>query len=207
MLAGKVWSEGWRYSRTSRPATGRFRGKEKFTPTEKLVETLHQRWRSNFEAIRLVLPEGADALAALQRPEFTPAFVGQFTEHFLAGFRFVDYAPEVQLFIERNAGLVMLFNIMLAGERDDTFPPMRPVRVSISALATRFGVSRAHVRKLLRDAEVSGLLERAGVEEGRLMLSAGFRAAMETVVGTGILFFAHCARAALAEIGRESAVA
>ena len=113
----------------------------------------------------------------------------------------------MQLFLERNAGLVMLFNIMLAGERDDTFPPMRPVRVSISALATRFGVSRAHVRKLLRDAQQAGLIERAGVEEGGLMLSAGFRTAMETVVGTGILFFAHCARAALAEIGRESAVA
>ena len=82
------------------------------------------------------------------------------SEHFLRGFRLIEVAPDMELFLDRNAGLMILFSILLAGKNDDTIPPRRPVPFSISAIANRFGVSRVHVRTLLRDAEAEGLIRR-----------------------------------------------
>jgi hypothetical protein len=176
-------------------------------PTDRLIASLHQRWENQFEAIRLVLPEGADALAALRRPEFTPAYAGQLVEHFLRGYRFLDHAPDMQQFFDRNAGMVILFNLMLSGEPGDSFPPARPVPVSISGLSSRFGVSRAHVRKLLRDAQEGGLIERRDPDESRVVLLPRLTETTRTFFANTSLFVAHCARAALAEIGPASAVA
>ena len=66
--------------------------------------------------------------------------------------------------------MMILFSMILAGEANDAIPPMRPLQISISALAQRFGVSRVHVRTLLRDAEAAGLIERTSERRGHIVI-------------------------------------
>ena len=82
-------------------------------------------------------------------------------------------------------------------------PPTRPVRVSISELARRFSVSRVHVGRLLRDAETEGLIERSASAPEAITLSPPLTRALRQSAALAFLFFAHCARAALADIGES----
>ncbi len=146
------------------------------------------------------------ARAALDDSEFMPAFARILGRHFRAGLRLLTHAPELFLFAERNAGMVILFSLLLAGEADDTFPPMWPVPVSISALGAKFGVSRKHVLTLLRDAESEGFLQRTGDRLDRVVLLPRVREGLQTFFATMFLYLARSADEALAEIGRRSAV-
>jgi hypothetical protein len=128
--------------------------------TGKLIAAHQARWRLLFGAIAMMRPDGKKALPALDRSDFTPAYARLLADDFRAGLRILmDSAPELGLFAERNSGMVILFRL-LADSRAST----APVPVSISALARRYGVSRAHAGKLLRDAEKSGFL---ALSEGR----------------------------------------
>jgi DNA-binding IclR family transcriptional regulator len=100
---------------------------------------------------------------------------------------------------------MIVFSLLLAGGAENEMPPRGPVSLSISDLSRRFGVSRAHVRKLLRDAADEGYLERAGSQEGHFLLRPRLIEATENFVATLFLFLAHCARAAMDEIGAERA--
>ncbi len=72
--------------------------------------------------------------------------------------------------------------------------------ISISALSARFGIARAHARRLLADAAEAGLVRRAGGSETVIVLP-------RLVSEVGDLFAAmfaiqaHCAKAAAEEIG------
>jgi DNA-binding MarR family transcriptional regulator len=165
-------------------------------PTEKL-RTLHlDRWRHVQTSLREVRPDVADAFA-LDNPDFVAAYVRYVAREFLGGFRMIDVAPEMELIIDRNAGLLILISILLSGEDDDTFPPSRPVPVSLSALSQRFGVSRAHVRMLLKDAEAAGLIERS--EDRLVTIKPHFAESIKTFFAAALLFTADCALKARAE--------
>ena len=127
-----------------------------------------------FEAMAPVLPEIAAAMAVVRQADFTAALIRRLAERFFAGLRLVEHAPGFELFADRNAGVLIAYSLLLSGERGDAFPPQRPVRLSISAAARRFGVSRVHVRKLLRDAEEQGYLARVGSADGEVAAAAAF---------------------------------
>jgi DNA-binding MarR family transcriptional regulator len=173
-------------------------------PTDKLLALHRQRFQMHFGAMEAVLPEAALAGAAFDDPDFMPAFARILGRHFRAGLRLLTHAPELLLFAERNAGMVILFSLLLAGEADDVFPPTRPVQVSISALATKFSVSRKHVLTLLRDAESEGFLQRAGDRHDRIVLLPRVREGLQMFFATMFLYLARSADQALAEIGRRS---
>lgn len=175
-------------------------------PTDKLLALHKQRFDMHFAAMESVLPEASAARAAFDDPDFMPAFARILGRHFRAGLRLLTHAPELLLFAERNAGMVILFCLLLAGEADDVFPPTRPVPVSISALGTKFGVSRKHVLKLLRDAEREGFLQRTGDRNDRVVLLPRVREGAQTFFATMFLYLARSAGEALTEIGRPSAV-
>jgi DNA-binding MarR family transcriptional regulator len=102
--------------------------------------------------------------------------------------------------------MVILFSLLLAGEGDDSFPPARPVPVSISALGAKFGVSRKHVLTLLRDAENEGFLQRTGDRNDRVVLLPRVRDGVQAFFATMFLYLAHSAGEALTEIGRSTVV-
>jgi hypothetical protein len=177
----------------------------RLVPTEHLMSLHRARIQRQLEAIVVVLPEQARALSAVSRPGFATFYICRFCEKFLAGFRFVDRAPDMRHFVDRNAGLMILCSMMLSGETEDTFPPTLPVAISSSALARRFGVSRAHVRRLLLDAENQGLLERQ--EGDRIRFLPRLAKAMNDFMAANFLLAADCAQGALADIEQKSAVA
>ena len=173
-------------------------------PTDLLMNSVRQRWSAMFAAVALVLPEGATAGAALAGDDFLGAVVRRGMDQYRTGVRLLHFAPELKLFAERNAGLMILFSLVIAAGPDDAMPPTRPVRVSISELARRFLVSRVHVGRLLRDAEAEGLIERSGSAPDAITLLPPLTRALRQSTALVFLFFAHCARAAMADIGEEN---
>jgi hypothetical protein len=177
----------------------------RLVPTERLMTMHQERNRRTFEAISMVLPEYAEAFSAQTHPDFTGLFVRRYCEQFLTGFRFIDLVPEMRLFVERKAGIMALCTMLLAGETDDVYPPTLPIPFSSSALPRRFGVSRAHVRRLLQDAVDEGLLER--LDGDRVRLLPRLRQGAYDLMALQFLLVAGCAQGALADIGRKRAVA
>jgi hypothetical protein len=176
-------------------------------PSRRLLESVQVRWQMQFEAMAQVLPEIAAASAVVRQADFTAALIRLLGERFIAGLRLVEHAPGFELFADRNAGVLIAYSLLLSGERGDAFPPQRPVRLSISAAARRFGVSRVHVRKLLRDAEEQGYLGRAGSADGEVLLQPRFMDATLDFIAGAFLYLGHCAVTAVDEAERRHAAA
>ena len=95
-------------------------------PTEKLRAAHRDRWECVVaRCVRSALTPQRPSIS--DEPEFVAAYVRVTADHFLAGFRMTEMAPDMELFLDRNAGLMVLFSILLAGKSDDTVPPRRPV--------------------------------------------------------------------------------
>ncbi len=169
-------------------------------PTERLRSAHRERWERVRAALREIRPHAA-VVFALHDPAFEAAYVRHTAEYFMAGYRAIGDDRGLYLFSDRNAGLMILFNMILSGEPDDAVPPARPVPISISATAQRFGVSRVHVRTLLRDAEAAGLIERTGEGGSHVIIGPRLATAIESFFASALLFVAHCAERAAAELG------
>ncbi|MDI1344715.1 MAG: hypothetical protein PSV22_11525 [Pseudolabrys sp.] len=169
----------------------------RLVPTGKLLDMLQARWRVHFGAMAPLVPDGDAMMTALSEPDFGPRLVVGISKRFLAGFRFLTHAPDLGLFAERNAGMLILASLLTAGEPGDAMPPQRPVPISISALARRFSVSRPHVLKLIRDAAAAGLITRIGADGDHIMIQPRLADAAQNFFATMYLLFADCARDAL----------
>lgn len=174
------------------------RRQRRLVATSRLTELLAARWRLHFAAMAPLMEDGAALLAALDDQRSRRFLVIAMTERFRAGFRFLTDASGLGLFSERSGGILILTSLMTAGEDDDTIPPSSPVPVSISALARRFAVSRPHVRKLIRDAARDGVIELTEPDGSRVLIGPQLAEAARNFIATMYLYFADCARAALA---------
>jgi hypothetical protein len=179
----------------------------RLVPAEPLFAWHRKRCTFFFEAAAKVLPDNADALAALDAPEFMPKFIRHLAKTHAEGFHYVAYVPDVRMFFERDAGGPILMSIALAGGSDDTFPPSRSISVSHLAIARDFGVSRMHVRRVIQEGVRAELLERAGPSGNELNVSPRLRDGVRRVLAAYLAHYTHCARLAFAEIRQESAVA
>jgi len=130
-------------------------------PTEKLINNYVERWRRHFQAMTLVMPEGETGLAALERPDFPAAFLREISKVYATGLRVANASPEIDTFLDRNCGMMVLLFLISKSAPESANRETLRAAVSISGLARRFGVSRAHVRKLLADAEIEGLVRDA----------------------------------------------
>jgi DNA-binding MarR family transcriptional regulator len=110
-------------------------------------------------AFRLIEPEAIEAFEALKDPEVFRFFALNSGR----GLSRIVKSPEpgpLHMFAVRNVGIAILHEIALSGAEDDTYPPKGAVRLAIAPLARKFGVSRSHVLRLLREAEKQGMLRR-----------------------------------------------
>lgn len=164
-------------------------------PTEQLIALHRERWSGHLAALRHVLPEAEAYRNALANAEFFRNLVLAMGEGYAAGLRLLDQAPGLEMFVERNAGMVILLSLSLAGPAEEPFPPTGPVPLSINALATTFSVSRKHILTLLRDAQADGLLLRSHSGDEVTILPVA-REALEVLHATILLFLAHCAERA-----------
>jgi biotin operon repressor len=141
-----------------RPVAADDRRLRRLAPTERFLDLHRDRLRSLFAALALIDPAGNEAVAALHRPAFIGAFAHDLVAAYRRGLRMSGLVPEIQPTVERDAGLTMLFSLLVAEASE------RPV--SIAALAERFSVSRSHVLTVLREAEQAGLATQAGPRGG-----------------------------------------
>jgi hypothetical protein len=175
----------------------------RMVPAESLFAWHRQRCTHFFAAAAKVLPQHADALAALDTPGFMPKFLRHLARSHVAGFHYVEHVPDVRMFYERSAGGPILMSIMLAGA-SDTFPPSRPVSISLSGIARDFEVSRVHVRRLVQDGVNAGLLDRVGSSGDELEVSPRLSEAIRRVTASYIVHYTHCAHLGRTDIARES---
>ena len=173
-------------------------------PTEKLREAHRERWSHMAEALRVIRPDAAAAFA-LGDPEFEAAYVRHSAEYWLAGLRMIDLAPEMQLFLDRNGGLMILLSIILSGDARESGLPERPIPITISGFSSRFGISRVHVRTMLRDAEAAGYIARTGEGGSHVVLRPELLEAVRTFFAAVFLYLSHCALLAAADARKSRA--
>ena len=141
-----------------RPVTSEDRRLRRLIPTERFLAAHRERWRRLLAALAMIDPEADAALAALSDPAFMGGFAHTLVGAYRSGRRVSQFVPELLAILERDAGLTMLLSLLIA---DAAGQP-----VSITALARRFAVSRAHVLTVLREAEQAGLAIVAGSRGG-----------------------------------------
>jgi hypothetical protein len=129
-------------------------------PAKKLLDQFAVRWMAYFDALAQMMPQTADiARAARQSDAFVKAFVCQLVGHYVAGERLMDHMPpRLGVFTEANGGSLMFISLFAADAGDGVPRGGRHVQMPISELARRFGVSRAHVKQVLKAAQGQGLL-------------------------------------------------
>jgi AraC-like DNA-binding protein len=175
-------------------------------PTERLIALLHERWDTVLGAMTPIFPEAGHARDALSGEIFERALVRRLGMYFLSGFRLMDDPETMGLFGQRNGGLIIAFSLATAGGPG---AQLTPVPVSISALARQFGVSRVHVRKMLRDAAAAGYLVWSQSRETEILVLPPLYEGVQNFFAKAFLFMRHCASEALDECAaaRETAIA
>jgi len=92
------------------------------------------------------------------------AFMHRFGESIVNGLK---NRPQrsVTHFADRNAGLVILWDVLLSAKDGDTYPPRGLLKMSVTEMSQKYSVSRSHVFRLFCDAEKLELLTRNGDEQ------------------------------------------
>ncbi|HEX4505205.1 MAG TPA: hypothetical protein VH722_05695 [Alphaproteobacteria bacterium] len=137
-----------------KPVEADDRRMRRLAPTERFLDLHRDRWGRLFEALALIDADGEAGRLALNNDAFLGAFAHVLVANYRSGARMSDFVPELRRTAERDAGLTMLFSLMTGTAVGQS--------VSISSLARRFLVSRAHVLTVLREAEEAGLAASAG---------------------------------------------
>jgi hypothetical protein len=178
------------------PADGRI---TRLRPSAKLLETTRSRLGAEFAALAMVCPEIAPAAERLGDPDFEREMAVEFLKRWRIGARFIDHAPDLRLFLERDVGIVTLFALMLEADPSEPVPPANPVPLSIAALARRFRVSRTHILRLIRDAESAGLMTRLGEKGEQIAFAPKLREAIRDFFAAMFQLTALCAWRAVVE--------
>jgi hypothetical protein len=179
----------------------------RLVPTDALLALHRENFTFTLEAVAKLVPEGAEALAALRSPDFLSCLLSHYAGLHLEGFYYVDHVPEARMFFERNAGAVMLFSIWLASQVADGVPSRDSVPILPAPLGRQFGVSRSHVRLMVQEAISAGLLASDQTQPNHYHLTPALHAAFARFSALYILHTLHAARAAFAEIAQRRGVA
>lgn len=175
------------------PAPDKDGRRRRLVATPRLLDIHRERWRVLFEAMHPALPEGGIGLSRLDDPGFGAAYVSALLRPFRAGWRIAHDIPRVDVFADRDGGLMIAFALYEATRAGET--------LTILHLAQTYRVSRSHVGDILRKAAEAGLVRRV---EAPGTGSAGFVAepaldeAIDTFVAIALVRQAFAIREAVA---------
>jgi DNA-binding MarR family transcriptional regulator len=171
------------------------RRSRRYIPSAKHRLNSERSFRESLLATAILIPEARRVAERIDDPAIFKTVVLRLGDGLASAIR-RDAKNAVSLFDRRNAGLGVLYHIAMSGRPGDAFPPRDPVPLSINAMANAFGVSRAHVRKLLTDAETEGYLHR-NADSSTVTLEEPLRVALAEYIAVHFIAFAHCAQEAL----------
>jgi DNA-binding MarR family transcriptional regulator len=130
-------------------------------PTERLINVCTQHWETVLRAAALVISHKSYDIGALRRADVLQAFMRNFGHHFCSGVRMFPRDADLTRFARRNAGLTLLFALLLARGHGCASNEAVPITISVTELARQCAVSRPQVLRLLDDAAKGGLIERS----------------------------------------------
>ena len=173
-----------RYIDVVREQTGN--GPALYRPTKALIDTWRLMTRQRMAASRVLEPALDLVIAKLDEPKVLESiFRHQGRGLFEVATAIDQTDPFLEIFLHRHAGVQMLHTIIASAGDDDEFPPIKPVPITIAAIARQLNVSRTHVKRMLSAAEKAGLL--SGADEGVLVLKEPMRFAMRYVLTTSLI--------------------
>jgi DNA-binding MarR family transcriptional regulator len=155
-------------------------------PTAKLIAHDLDWLRAHYAPLDVLFPRPGYEQPLRRDPAYRKAhrIIGsQMAAH---GAKIMDMSPAVMLFMNRDAGIMILFKLM---ERALEETGAGASHLTLVDIGDRFGVTRTHVRKVLRDAEAAGLVEARGRQFSPTQsLRAGFdRFFAETASGHDLM--------------------
>jgi hypothetical protein len=136
------------------------KGPARYTATPALLIAWRHQLRAALQAACVIEPGVRIVLDRLDDPEIFFTFIQIQTNEMIAILGNNDAhreAPFMRILIHRHAGARILLSLLAAA---DEFPPAKPIPLSVSGTAQRFGVSRIHVQRMLDEAQSEGLLTR-----------------------------------------------
>lgn len=167
----------------------------RYVPTERFKTA----WLSHLSGLLSVAAILEPSVALVRNRLHQPAVFAAFCRHRTEiGFLEVRETHQsmgfVRVFVNRYAGSQILRHLYLAEDGNNG----SPITVSINAIAQRYGVSRAHVRRLLEAGVASGVLRHAGGRE--VVLEEAGRAALRYFHAAQFFVFITAAKRTLAEL-------
>ncbi|WP_226579137.1 hypothetical protein [Acuticoccus sediminis] len=172
-----------------------------YEPSERMNRLCAERLAFGMTALAKVSPSGTAALARIQNPAFLTGFARLARKHIISGFRPLDSAPALAIFIGRDGGEYIAMHLYLA--HLDLPPEARAAgfAFNITKIAGLTHVSRSHVSTLVRDAAEAGLIERG---PQRISVTAKFEDAVAQSLATTFATMADMARTAIADMARAA---
>jgi hypothetical protein len=129
----------------------------RFGLTAAFVDSWRNHYRAALEAASVIEPGAKRVLDLLAEPQVFDSFALVHSGALLqTSVEVVQAHPYVRIFLHRHAGSQIIWTLLEAGDAE--FPSRAPIPVSIPALASRFGVSRLHIKRMFDDAEQEGLV-------------------------------------------------
>ncbi len=136
------------------------RGPVRYIATAALLTAWRSQLSAALQAASMIEPAVQIVLDRLDDPEVFFTFIKIQTDEMIEGIGSDDARredPFMRVIVHRHAGVRILLSLLAAA---DGFPPTRPIPLSVSGTAHRFGVSRIHVQRMLDEAQREGLLTR-----------------------------------------------
>ncbi len=149
-------------------------GPAHYAPSDVLLHALKAHARLGLAAMAAVDPVFQVVLDHFDDPAVFQTYIVKFGEGAFNSVVAIDSnRPIWPVFLMRNAGMQMLYCLLLAeADAREKDPPEKP-KISVASLSRQLNVARSHVLHVLRLAEKDKLLSRTG--SGEIVLSDDFR--------------------------------
>lgn len=128
-------------------------------PTAKLIAHDLEWLYAHYTPLDVLFPDTGYALPLKRDPAYQKAhrIIGR--QMMVHGAKIMNMSPAVMLFMSRDAGIMILFKLMETALRETEADESR---LSLADIGDRFGITRTHVRNVLKDAEDAGLVQASG---------------------------------------------
>ena len=144
-----------------------------YRPAPDMVAAFRARFLIDFEACAMVEPEAAKIAEAFQEEEFFALLIVQMGEGLLAAADNKD-GPTMVLsdFALKNHGMLMLYALAESAFERGALRIAGPFDTTAASLSQRFGVSRSHASRMIRDAEQAGYIVGGELGSNRRLTAA-----------------------------------
>ena len=153
-----------------------------------------------FEIIDAIIPEGHLAAHHRRHARFGWEMRRRGAESLLEGWKLLDPFPEVNHFVSRDGGWMLLLTCVAEAMRLGGAHRIVPVSIELKSFGARFGVSRSHLRRVLESAHAEGLLDAPPRNGAYILLSPRLVAAFLACMASELDFYRGHALASMADL-------